>query len=381
MDGAIHERLRVGACLSLSGQFSRFGRQAARALEVWTSLDGAAEVVIEDDRSDVGHLKAVLLGVAERSDLLLGPYSTMLMRVAGDIAAAADRLVWNHGGSGDDVETAHPGHVVSILTPTSRYVQPFVAHLTAQGEPLPELRIVHGKGRFGRQVADGARRYAQKFSFGYRVGSADAVLSADLPRDWVLISAGTFEEDVETVTRAQGGAHPPRLICAVAAGVREFGEAVKDPEGVFGIAQWFPGIGRPALLGPSEGEFLRAYHAVAGEPPGYPAVQALAGAVLAAHCARQVGSTETKLLWNSATALDSTTLFGPFKIDCSSGAQIAHRTVLVRWSGGERVAIPGDLVEWHRLGEPETPVLPKTAVVVKPAVSPNSAGPLTSPEV
>ena len=36
-------RLRVGACLSLSGRYARFGSQAARALQVWAELDGDAE--------------------------------------------------------------------------------------------------------------------------------------------------------------------------------------------------------------------------------------------------------------------------------------------------------------------------------------------------
>jgi hypothetical protein len=45
---------------------------------------------------------------AARSDLLLGPYFTVLRRAADDMAAKAGWPVWNHGGSGDDVETAHP---------------------------------------------------------------------------------------------------------------------------------------------------------------------------------------------------------------------------------------------------------------------------------
>ena len=48
-------RLRVGACLSLSGKFAQFGRQAALGLEAWRSLDGDAELVIEDDESDRQH--------------------------------------------------------------------------------------------------------------------------------------------------------------------------------------------------------------------------------------------------------------------------------------------------------------------------------------
>ena len=105
-------RLRVGACLSLSGRFAQFGRQAALGLETWRSLDGNAELVIEDDRSDKHALEAVLPDVAARCDVLLGPYSTVLARAAGRIAADSGWLVWNHGGSGDDVQQADRKSVV-----------------------------------------------------------------------------------------------------------------------------------------------------------------------------------------------------------------------------------------------------------------------------
>ena len=39
-------QLRIGGCLSLSGKFAQFGRQAARGLEAWQSLGGRAELVI-----------------------------------------------------------------------------------------------------------------------------------------------------------------------------------------------------------------------------------------------------------------------------------------------------------------------------------------------
>ncbi|HEV2373616.1 MAG TPA: ABC transporter substrate-binding protein [Streptosporangiaceae bacterium] len=337
--GGSREQLRIGACLSLSGKFSRFGRQAAHALGVWASLDDAAEIIIEDDGSDVRQLQATLPGVAARSDLLLGPYSTLLMRAAGDMAAEAGWLAWNHGGSGDDVETAHPGHVVSVLTPTSRYAEPFLSHLAARSGLLPQLRIAHGKGKFGRQVASGTETRARQLGFtDLRVGPADEMLSGELPGNWVLVTAATFEEDTQTVTCARALPRPPHLVCSVAAGVREFGEVVENPDGIFGIAQWFPGTVPPPLLGPAERTFLDAYHATTGQRPDYPAVQAFAAAALAAHCARQVGSTSPESLWPAATALDTSTLFGGFKIDQNSGAQVRHQTVLLQWANNEPAA-------------------------------------------
>jgi hypothetical protein len=329
-------RLRLGACLSVSGRFAPFGRQAARGLKVWAQLDGNAEVLIEDDASDVQQLQALLPGVAARCDLLLGPYSTVLMRAAGDMAAQHGWLIWNHGGSGDDVETAHPGHVISVLTPTSRYMEPFLDYLTAEEGSEQELRIAHAKGRFGLQVAGGAEAYARKLGFRHvRVGSVDEIMAADLPDEWTLISAGTFEDDTQTVIRARGLVKPPQVTCAVAAGVREFSNLVDHVDGTFGIAQWFGGSDHVVQSGPSERDFLEVYEAAAGGPPDYPAIQAVAAASLAAHCAREISNTDPKLLWPVAASLDTITLYGAFRIDPDNGSQASHRTVLTRWTAGQ----------------------------------------------
>lgn len=326
-------RLRVGACLSLSGRFARFGSQAARGLEVWAALDGAADVVIEDDRSNTQTLEVTIRQVALRCDVLLGPYSTQLMRAAGQVAAGEGWLLWNHGGSGDDVEAAYPGHVVSVLTPTSRYSVPFLER-QASGNERAKLWISHGKGSFGRQVADGAEVAAQRLGIeSIRIGPQDGLPLVDpSSTSWDLFCAGMFEEDVQTVRHAQRLSYPPRSLCAVAAGVREFADAVDNHEGVYGVGQWFPGSGRSAELGPAEVDFVAAYSNVVGLIPDYPAVQAAAGATLAAHCARQAGGVTRDVLWSAAGALDTETLFGGFRINPADGVQVKHETVLVRWT-------------------------------------------------
>lgn len=325
------DRLRIGACLSLTGKFGRFGQQAAAGLKVWQSLTGAADLIIEDDRSDRHELAAALPRVAAHCDLLLGPYSTILMRTAGRLAAEHGWLAWNHGGSGDDVETAHPGHVVSVLTPTSHYAEPFLRHIATS--PPSELVIASGTGSFGRQVTDGAAATAAQLGIHTTHIPPDDNLSRH--REWDLLSAGVFEDDAALVARAQKLTDPPRHICSVAAGVREFSQAVEDPTGVFGIAQWFPGSTSEAATGPAEHEFLRTYAAQTDSRPDYPAVQAVAGAALAVHCAGLAGTTQPSDLWAAATSLTTSSLFGAFGIDHQTGAQVKHRTVLLRWSGGE----------------------------------------------
>jgi hypothetical protein len=108
--------LRIGACLSLTGKFGQFGQQAAHGLAAWRSMGAPVDLVIEDDRSDRGTIEATLPRLAKRCDLLLGPYSTALMRTAGklapgsrDLGANACQSVrgafpapdrWGRGGSG-----------------------------------------------------------------------------------------------------------------------------------------------------------------------------------------------------------------------------------------------------------------------------------------
>src|SRR5271169_5168809 len=182
--------LRIGVCLSLSGRFAQFGRQAAQGLETWCSLDGAAEILVEDDCSDRRMLEMVLPGVAARCDLLLGPYSTQLMRATSRMAAESGWLVWNHGGSGDDVEGAHPGHVVSVLTPTSRYAEPFLLRLADEPGAPRDLCIVHGPGSFGRQVADGTEAIAHDLGIRtVRVTPDDQIPPPGISADWDLFSA------------------------------------------------------------------------------------------------------------------------------------------------------------------------------------------------
>jgi Periplasmic binding protein len=321
----------VGACLSLSGRYARFGSQAARALQAWAALDGDAGLIIEDDHSNPGMLQALLPKVAAGCDVLLGPYSTQLARVAGMMAAAAGWLVWNHGGSGDDVQAACPGHVVSLLTPASRYAERFICDVVA-GTDL-ELWIGQGKGSFGRQVADGAQKIAEQAGVcTRRLGNGDSWPCPAGP--WALVSAGTFEDDVRAVNRARRQPDPPRLIFSVAAGVREFAGEVDDPEGVYGVGQWFPGSATRADLGPAEDAFLAAYATMTDQPVDYPGVQTAAAAIIAAHCARQARSTARGQLWAQAAALDTTTLFGGFRIDPVTGAQVKHEAALVRWTPG-----------------------------------------------
>ncbi len=325
--------LTLGACLSLTGRYARFGRQAANGLRVWQQIAGGdTGLAIADDGSDPEAFAARLRLMASRCDVLLGPYSTQLLRAGAGAMPGIDRLLWNHGGAGDDVQVLCPGRIVSVPAPATRYATPFVRDRTAQAARAP-LWVVRGRGRFGRQVAAGAVDEARRDGL-EAIEKGTSARFEDVPAVWDLFSCGRFEDDVGIVKAARAVASPPRAICSVAAGVRDFAAELDDVDGMYGVAQWHPGRGARPELGPSEDEFLRAYRELAQAEPDYPAVQAAAGAVLAMRCVELAGSTKPDALWAVAAALDTTTLLGAFKIDASTGAQTRHTTALVQWRGG-----------------------------------------------
>jgi hypothetical protein len=324
----------IGAALSLSGRYAPFGLAIAQGLGTWQELEPGARLVIEDDASDPEGLARAFRRLEARCDLLLGPYSTRLMRAAAGLAADRDRVLWNHGGAGDDVQALAPGHVLSTLTPASRYAEPFLARLEDDRRPL---WIAAGRGAFSRQVSEGAASRSGSRPV-VRVRHEELAGREPPAHDWVLFSSGTFEEDTATVRWARALARPPGTLCSVAAGIQRFADHVPDPAGVLGVAQWVPGAPVGVDVGPEEDAFLRAHAARhQGLRPDYPAVQAAATASLALHCLRLAGTAERATLFQAATGVRVRTLFGAFQADPATGAQLAHRTVLVRWPGPEPV--------------------------------------------
>jgi hypothetical protein len=118
----------------------------------------APELHVVDDGGTRAGVRRALEEVAE-ADLLVGPYGSDLVDEAARWAAGRGRVLWNHGGSADEVERL-PG-VVSVPSPASRYLG---AVLEALADSLPGARVLVAtrRGLFGRSAALGARDAADR---------------------------------------------------------------------------------------------------------------------------------------------------------------------------------------------------------------------------
>jgi branched-chain amino acid transport system substrate-binding protein len=366
----LEARLTIGLTLSLTGRYAAFGRQAAAALEMFTADQNAAggiqigsahrEIAVQclDDRSDpklCGELYRSLC-YENRTDLIFGPYSSELTRVAAPIAERAGLVMVNHGGADDGLYRKKYRLIVGVLSPASDYLRG-LAHLVSQLK-LWRKRVatVTFETPFARAVTDGfeqecGQRMIRRRGVRLKVReslaptrgsgevSIDLLLRLARSRITALVSAGSFADDVALISGiVRADLNIPVLAC-VGAGVHDFARVLGEhAEGIVGPSQWEESVGFTPELGPRPERFAARMRTVCGACD-YPAAQIYAAGLLSAQALRVCERLDQVNLREAFSDLRATTLFGDFAIDRVSGRQIGHKVLLVQWHGGQKVII------------------------------------------
>jgi branched-chain amino acid transport system substrate-binding protein len=352
--------IRLGIAISQSGRYAIFGRQALAGVRCFVrdrnAVGGVREpgsgravpitLFVEDDRGDEGCVRRSVekLVRRDRVHLLLGPYGSGLALAAAETAERCEHVLWNHGGSSDEVFERGYRWTVGILSPASRYLVGVVDLLRSLG--ARSFAVVAARTGFASRVAaaaidrirlQGLTLTASRF---YQTGTSSfAPLLAEIETDppEVLLGAGRFEDDLLLGRHLAESKPPIAAVGLVAAGVSEFGRVLgASCDGAFGPTQWEPQARFSVNYGPTAEEFSAGYARSTPLPLDYPAVQAYAAGVLATRCLEQAGSLEQQALRDAAAHLRCTTLFGPFAIDPSSGRQTAHGILITQWLDGSR---------------------------------------------
>lgn len=352
--------LTIGVALSLGDGNVRQARMAAAGVVQAVEDAGRAGGVTVAGRQllprlalldDGGTAKGLrhALDLLAGADLLIGPYGSGLAGEAGGWAAERDRVMWNHGGSADEVETMP--WLVSLASPTSRYLAAVVEAIAGH-VPGGRVLIGAGTGSFGRAAAHGAGEAAA--NLGLTV--VDVVRPDEIPDRVdadVLLLAGSFDQDVAVLRRLQ---RRPKVVAAVAGGLREFFDAVgtRRAEHVLAPSQWEEGLRIRPDVGPRPVDVLRALRSrlAPGHAPGtaaghveYPAAQAYAAVVIALHCVSDAGGLDDEALRTAARALRCTTFFGRFGL-APDGRQADHQLVVAQWQDGTKCIVgPPGLAE------------------------------------
>jgi ABC-type branched-subunit amino acid transport system substrate-binding protein len=312
--------------LSLTGRYERQGTEAAEGVRLWADEAGV-RLILADDQGSKTIAVQTYAGWIDGVDLLLGPYASGLVRAVAPLARDAGRILWNHGGSADDL--AQPG-TASLPAPASTYFEGIVDE-AIEGK-VRRLIIVQGPGPFARYVANGAKTRGTERGIDSQTVKASTVETEDLDEAALLV-AGPFEHDVAVVRGLRELGQSAALLGAVAAGIPAFGQELGEAaEGVLAPVQWWPSSQTP-MVGPSGTDFVTHYQDRTGREPSYPAAQAAAAGYLA-HAAHQQDLGITDLPeWTTST------FFGDFTLD-PAWRQVGHHVTTIRWQSGHMVPIP-----------------------------------------
>jgi branched-chain amino acid transport system substrate-binding protein len=361
--------IRMGISVSLSGHYGMFGRQSLEGLRCFVRDRNAAGGVrnpttgslaplvlrIEDDESDerCARRNTEKL-VGDRIDLLIGPYGSALTLAAAEIAERHEHVLWNHGGSSDEIFERGYRWVVGISSPASRYLVPILDCIRAVDEGARKVAVLAAKTGFASRVASGVLQRvdsdgltltaARSYSTG--IGDFRALLEEldDDPPD-ILLGVGRFEDDLALARQLAERRPPIKAVGLVAAGVSEFVKQLGGAaEGFFGPTQWEPQARYAVDYGPSTDDFLVSYSRATNEPSDYPAAQGYAAGLVAARCVEEAGTIRQDALRTTANRMRFSMFYGPFAIDALSGKQTAHPILVTQWqSGAKKIVWPTGL--------------------------------------
>ena len=310
-----------------------------------------------DDRGDQRQASSIYRDLCSdpEIDLLFSPYGSSLTRTAAAIANQAGLLFVNHGGADDTLYQRDYRMLVSVLTPASRYMAEVARLISTLKFWRKRVALVSAVSPFAKAVAEGTERACNqrlirrrgvkirvKYLGRFEPESSGERLIRPLRRNRVnvLLSAGSYEHDVAVMRFATAEhLYIPVLGC-IAAGVNQFAADLgSHAEGIIGPAQWDQMIEVHPTLGPSPRQFFSRFREYAGTEPDYPAAQAYAAGLLTMAAVRTAGSLEALHVRAAFSDLRTTTFFGDFAIEPSTGCQVGHQMVLVQWHGGRRVII------------------------------------------
>jgi ABC-type branched-subunit amino acid transport system substrate-binding protein len=256
-------------------------------------------------------------------------------------ARAAPNGFWNHGGATARLARPAITLVINVPAPASTYLAEVLAALEPSGMVGRRALLLHSTTGFGREVAWGATQAADRLGlkvteFGFQPG--DAARAAELTSQHdgdILLVAGGFDDERVIAERVLG--RPWWAAAFVAAGVEEILHPLGDRlEGVYGPCQWLAETGPDPEVGPDHRWLSASYQHQTGAPPPYPAVAAFAAGVLWERCVGEAGTTEPEAVMSVAARLNTTTVFGRFRLHPDTGLQDGHRVGVVRWRSGRR---------------------------------------------
>ena len=359
--------ITAGLSVSCSGRSHTQGQQALHGLLLWQSLVNAqggiavsasdrrpVRLIWYDDSSQAQCARANVFRLLreDKVEILLGPYSSGLTMSVAEIAEEYRKVLWNYGGSSDEIFRHGRRYLVGIASPASDYLRALPQWLAEESPTLGRICVLYsGRGTFAWHVARGILESALGVGrhsihlVPINISWDDhktilGVFSGIAPEIVVLV--GGFQDELSIMRTRDHWPATVQAVVAVAAGVSVFStELGSIADGVLGPSQWEPTMtSNPNILGPTTNWFLDHFEQKFHQPPDYVAAGSFASGLVLTECIRRAATLDDEALRKAANDSDLNTLYGQFRIDARTGLQTGHRVQLIRWESGHKVMLP-----------------------------------------
>src|SRR6266436_3800983 len=148
----------VGLSISLTGRFRSQGQQALQGIRLWQSYINAqggvavrgwgeksVRLIWCDDRSRISCARKHVFRLLreDQIDILLGPYSSSLTMAVVEMAEEYKKVVWNYGGSSDEIFSHGRQYLVGIASPASDYLRTLPQWLAEESSALSRICVLY----------------------------------------------------------------------------------------------------------------------------------------------------------------------------------------------------------------------------------------------
>ena len=356
------DSFKIGLSATLSGRHAIQGRESLRGIKLFAeelrakggieTREGKSlvpELIFYDDESIPDRTKENTLRLIEkdRVDILLGPYSSSLTLACVETAEKAKRVVWNYGGSLDDIPSRARGKTVSAITGASAYFQAVMDMILDCYAEAVEISVLRLEGsRFSQTVCEGALLRAEKLGISAAVydfpsGTEDfsTILSRPKSRGTsCVLCCGGMEDDINLAKWVRRNSDFDfGVVATLAAAVNEFKNRLgRNADGFVSTSQWEPTLSLSPDFGPSPKEFSDRFERAYGYTPDYTAAQSYNMGLIVENLIKRTGGTDEQALLRESLRSGFTTFYGDFRIDPETLRQTGHRMLVTQWQGGEK---------------------------------------------
>jgi branched-chain amino acid transport system substrate-binding protein len=355
-------KIRIGASVSLTGNYAPYGAHVKKGYEVWTDwINGRGgiqvkgkshkvEMIYYDDKSDAKTSSKLTerLITEDRVNVILGPYSSGIAAATSAIAEKYRYVTIAPLASGDSLYERGFRYLFSVLPVASKDFYPIV-DLAVQQRPRPKTFAVVTMDHFYALPAlNGAKKRANALGledvyFGkFPVGTTDfsgilTVLKSKQPE--LLFFGGLFNEAVSFYRQAKELNVNMKLISSIGtAGHPNWPRVMKkDGEYILSSQPWHRDMGFRGLFFTSE-SFDDFWKQKMGKGASFFHAGGFVAGILMQLAIEKAGSLDQGEIRDTLSNMEVETFQGKFKFD-AAGRNIAGSMGVVQVQKGKPVVV------------------------------------------